>query len=92
MARLTSAYGYLMFANGAGALMGPPIAGLLFDVTQSYDAGFYRCIAINRYGSAVAEGRLSVSAATRREAASEIVAFIVALPAQLAIIMTLLFS
>ena len=41
VARLTSAYGYLMFANGAGALMGPPIAGLLFDVTKTYDAGFY---------------------------------------------------
>ena len=41
VARLTSAYGYLMFANGAGALMGPPIAGLLFDFTKSYDAGFY---------------------------------------------------
>ena len=25
--RLTSAYGYLMFGNGAGAMMGPPIAG-----------------------------------------------------------------
>ena len=26
--RLTSAYGYLMFGNGTGALMGPPIAGM----------------------------------------------------------------
>ena len=25
--RLTSAYGYLMFGNGAGAMLGPPIAG-----------------------------------------------------------------
>ena len=25
--RLTSAYGYLMFGNGAGALIGPPLAG-----------------------------------------------------------------
>ena len=25
--KLTSAYGYLMFGNGAGAMMGPPIAG-----------------------------------------------------------------
>ena len=28
--RLTSAYGYLMFGNGAGAMLGPPIAGRLF--------------------------------------------------------------
>ena len=26
--KLTSAYGYLMFGNGAGAMMGPPIAGM----------------------------------------------------------------
>ena len=26
--RLTSAYGYLMFGNGAGAMLGPPIAGI----------------------------------------------------------------
>lgn len=26
--RLTSAYGYLMFGNGAGALVGPPLAGM----------------------------------------------------------------
>ena len=26
--KLTSAYGYLMFGNGAGAMLGPPIAGM----------------------------------------------------------------
>lgn len=28
--KLTSAFGYLMFGNGAGAMMGPPIAGMYF--------------------------------------------------------------
>lgn len=38
--RLTSAYGYLMFGNGAGAMMGPPIAGWIYDSTQSYEVAF----------------------------------------------------
>ena len=29
--KLTSAYGYLMFGNGAGAMLGPPIAGMFIS-------------------------------------------------------------
>lgn len=39
--RLTSAYGYLMFGNGAGAMLGPPIAGWIYEATHRYDVAFY---------------------------------------------------
>ena len=29
-------YGYIMVAEGIGSLLGPPVAGALFDASQSY--------------------------------------------------------
>ncbi|KAL1494287.1 hypothetical protein ABEB36_009910 [Hypothenemus hampei] len=45
---LTNAFGLLLLFQGIASLIGPPIAGSLFDITKSYDPGF--CLA----GSAIA--------------------------------------
>ncbi|XP_037075112.1 monocarboxylate transporter 12-B-like isoform X2 [Pollicipes pollicipes] len=39
--KLTNAFGLLLLFQGVASLIGPPIAGGLFDATQSYDPGFY---------------------------------------------------
>lgn len=36
---------------------------LVVSDVRSYDAGFYRCVAVNKHGSAIAEGRLVVNGA-----------------------------
>ncbi|ENN77329.1 hypothetical protein YQE_06155, partial [Dendroctonus ponderosae] len=41
--RLTNAFGLLLLFQGIASLVGPPIAGSLFDLTKSYDPGF--CLA-----------------------------------------------
>lgn len=38
--RLTNAFGLLLLFQGIASLVGPPIAGSLFDVTGSYNPGF----------------------------------------------------
>jgi len=38
--RLTNAYGLSLLPKGALAMIGPPIGGLLYDRTKSYDATF----------------------------------------------------
>lgn len=38
--RLPAAYGYCMFADGIGALIGPPLSGLLFDTTKQHVISF----------------------------------------------------
>lgn len=40
---------------------------LVIEEVRDYDSGFYKCIAINKYGSAIAEGRLQVNGAKRYE-------------------------
>ncbi|XP_076263872.1 monocarboxylate transporter 14-like [Rhynchophorus ferrugineus] len=40
--KFTMAYGISLLCQGLGNLAGPPIAGLLFDVTQSYSQSFYQ--------------------------------------------------
>ena len=39
--RLTNAFGQLLLFQGFASLLGPPIAGWLYDVLQSYDPGFF---------------------------------------------------
>jgi len=41
IAQLTNAFGLLCFLRGIAAIAGPPIAGSIFDYTQSYDVSFY---------------------------------------------------
>lgn len=38
--RLTNAFGLISMCRGVGSLVGPPIAGLLYDWTESYQATF----------------------------------------------------
>lgn len=38
----TMAYGMFLLCQGIGNLAGPPIAGLLYDLTQSYEQSFYQ--------------------------------------------------
>ncbi|EDL02188.1 solute carrier family 16 (monocarboxylic acid transporters), member 14, isoform CRA_b [Mus musculus] len=40
---LANAYGIIICANGISALLGPPFAGWIFDITQKYDFSFYIC-------------------------------------------------
>lgn len=38
--KLTNAFGLLLLFQGIASLIGPPIAGVLYDVLKSYDPGF----------------------------------------------------
>ena len=38
---LTSAFGLLTFFRGITSIVGPPLAGFVFDATQSYDISFF---------------------------------------------------
>lgn len=38
--KLTNAFGLLLLFQGIGSFIGPPVAGFLFDQTQSYTASF----------------------------------------------------
>lgn len=40
MERLTNAFGLLLMFQGIASLIGPPICGMLFDLTDSYDYSF----------------------------------------------------
>ncbi|XP_069474397.1 monocarboxylate transporter 14 isoform X2 [Ambystoma mexicanum] len=40
---LANAFGIIICANGISALLGPPFAGWIYDVTQKYDYSFYVC-------------------------------------------------
>ncbi|XP_029178947.1 uncharacterized protein LOC114946561 [Nylanderia fulva] len=39
--RFTNAYGLLLLVQGVANLIGPPLAGYLYDITGSYDLSFY---------------------------------------------------
>ncbi|CAB3410252.1 unnamed protein product [Caenorhabditis bovis] len=39
--KLTNSFGLLVVARGIAALAGSPFAGLVYDITKSYDAAFY---------------------------------------------------
>lgn len=41
MEKLTNAFGLLLLFQGVASLIGPPIAGMLYDGLKSYDPGFY---------------------------------------------------
>ena len=38
---LTSAFGLLVLYRGVSSMVGPPVAGAVFDATQSYDSSFF---------------------------------------------------
>jgi len=38
---LTSAFGLLVLFRGVSSMVGPPVAGAVYDATQSYDVSFY---------------------------------------------------
>ncbi|MBN3326788.1 MOT14 protein, partial [Atractosteus spatula] len=38
---LANAYGVIICANGISALLGPPVAGWIYDVSETYDYSFY---------------------------------------------------
>uniref|UniRef100_H3AT46 Solute carrier family 16 member 14 n=1 Tax=Latimeria chalumnae TaxID=7897 RepID=H3AT46_LATCH len=40
---LANAFGIIICANGISALLGPPFAGWIYDVTHHYDFSFYFC-------------------------------------------------
>ncbi|XP_021253065.1 monocarboxylate transporter 14 isoform X2 [Numida meleagris] len=40
---LANAYGIIICANGISALLGPPFAGWIYDITHKYDFSFYIC-------------------------------------------------
>lgn len=39
--KLTNAFGLLTFFRGSAALLGTPLAGALYDATQSYEMPFF---------------------------------------------------
>uniref|UniRef100_A0A914RL82 Monocarboxylate transporter n=1 Tax=Parascaris equorum TaxID=6256 RepID=A0A914RL82_PAREQ len=39
--RLTNSFGLLVVSRGIASLLGTPIAGVVYDITSSYDASFY---------------------------------------------------
>ncbi|XP_060098265.1 monocarboxylate transporter 14 [Heteronotia binoei] len=41
--QLANAYGIIICANGISALLGPPFAGWIYDLTKKYDYSFYIC-------------------------------------------------
>ena len=38
---LTSAFGLLVLYRGVSSMVGPPVAGAVYDATQSYDVSFF---------------------------------------------------
>lgn len=38
---LTSSFGMLVLFRGVASILGPPLAGLVYDMTEQYDASFY---------------------------------------------------
>jgi MCP family monocarboxylic acid transporter-like MFS transporter 14 len=40
VSKLTNAFGLLLLFQGVASLTGPPIIGLLYDLTNSYNEGF----------------------------------------------------
>ncbi|KAJ9587826.1 hypothetical protein L9F63_018750 [Diploptera punctata] len=39
--RFTTAYGLMLLCQGIGNLLGPPLGGLMFDITGTWDLSFY---------------------------------------------------
>ncbi|XP_064615703.1 monocarboxylate transporter 14-like [Liolophura sinensis] len=51
--KLGQAFGYLMFSNGVGNLAGPPLAGLLFDLSGNYRSSLVLAGVLNVLGGVV---------------------------------------
>ncbi|XP_078420577.1 monocarboxylate transporter 14-like [Cetorhinus maximus] len=52
LSNLANAYGIIICANGVSALLGPPFAGWIFDLTNKYDFSFYVCGLLYMFGVA----------------------------------------
>lgn len=39
--KLTNAFGLLILFRGAAAIVGPPLAGIIYDATKTYDMPFF---------------------------------------------------
>ncbi|XP_041060585.1 monocarboxylate transporter 14-like [Carcharodon carcharias] len=50
LSNLANAYGIIICANGVSALLGPPFAGWIFDLTNKYDFSFYVCGLLYMFG------------------------------------------
>lgn len=44
--KLTNAFGLLILFRGAAAILGPPLAGMIYDATKSYDIPFFLAAAL----------------------------------------------
>ena len=38
---LTSSFGMLVLCRGIASILGPPLAGLVYDLTEQYNASFF---------------------------------------------------
>ena len=52
--KLSMAYGYIMVSHGLGAMCGPPLGGLLFEMTNSYAVVFYFAGAVSLFTALLA--------------------------------------
>jgi len=50
---LAMGYGFLLIFEGVGSFAGPPLAGLLYNLTESYDCAFYFAASLFLMGGAV---------------------------------------
>ena len=50
---LTSAFGLLVLFRGVSSMIGPPVAGAVYDASKSYDASFYMAGAFLMLAAAV---------------------------------------
>ncbi|XP_005395478.1 PREDICTED: monocarboxylate transporter 14 [Chinchilla lanigera] len=66
---LANAYGIIICANGVSALLGPPFAGWIYDITQKYDFSFYICGLLYMLGilSLLIQPCVQIIEQTRRE-------------------------
>lgn len=50
---LAAGFGFLLVFEGIGSFLGPPLAGLLYNLTKSYDCAFYLSASLFFMGGAV---------------------------------------
>lgn len=50
---LAAGFGFLLIFEGIGSFLGPPLAGLLFNLTKTYDCAFYLSASLFFMGGSV---------------------------------------